>query len=760
MMSRRRFLLSLVFFPSAALSPPFSPAGLSSSSDPQDIHRARSFLAGTHSLLHTAILKNNLLFLVTDRDGSIRPHAEGRGLFYHDCRYLSRYELTINEQAVQPLMFATDGFEGSVYLTNGKLPEEAHSIKEETVHVAWMRWLDADTITLRDTLTVTNYGRQAAPLRLALAFDAGFEDVYGLKGAVPRELGTRLPPEVHRDSVSWDYDGKDGIRRRVAVRFDPHPDFIGIPTAEFRPTIPPHGRFRATIVVQLSEDRQRTAVAPVPAIDDAEDRRRALRDGRRAWLSSLPNIVTDHEGLNELLAQSFQDLHTLQCELDGRRFLAAGTPWFVGLFGRDSLISALQCVGYDRPLAADTLRLLAAYQGRRNEERQDEQPGKILHELRLGEAAHLHLAGQAPYYGTVDATLWFLILLARHAQWDGSLALFRELRTHVERALAWLRQADAGGEHFISYSSRKDEPLANHGWKDSGKAIVNADGSKAQQPIALVAAQGYAYLARRAMAELYWRAGDEQQAAVLTGEAQRLRARFNQRFWVPDRQFYALALQKGDVPAAAMSSNPGQALWTGIVEESKAAHVVGALMSDAMFSGWGIRTLSAEEPAYDPMSYELGSVWPFDNAFIAAAFRRYGFDREAVTICDGLVDAAGRLPARRLPELFCGFGRKDMPYPVPHPKADHPQAWSSGALPSLLLDLLGLVPDGFARRLTIVRPVLPTRTDSVELHGLTVGDARVSLRFARQALDRIHVDVLEREGDIDVVLTANSTGFR
>ena len=758
MMSRRRFLFSMALVPTVALSPPLATAGGAPGSQRHSAGgRHQSFLSDAHSLLHTTILKNDVLFVVADRDGGIRPDAEGRGLFYHDCRFLRRYELTINGQPLQPLISTARGFEGVVYLTNPTLPQgdasQDSSLKDQTLHVTLARFLDAETLALHDTVTITNYGKKAADLRVAFTLEAGFEDIYALKGVAPKELGTRLPVERLGDGLIWIYNGQDEIRRRVAVHFEPRPHVIEHERAEIRVTIPPHRHAVTAVTVRLSEiPRGAVVKAEVGQDDRAEERRRRLEDERRVWLAGLPHVVSDNASVNELLANCFLDWHTLQCRLNGRRFLAAGAPWFVGLFGRDSLVAALQCLPYDRGLAADTLRLLALYQGQRNEERKDEQPGKILHELRLGEAAHLQLAGQAPYYGTVDATLWFLILLAEHARWEGTLSLFHELRPHVTRAVEWMEQADVHGTRFVSYSSRKDEPLDNHGWKDSSKAIVNADGSQAEQPIALVAAQGFAYMARRGVAELYWRAGDEQQAAALIAEAQQLRTRFNQQFWLPDRRFYALALQKGQVPAAAISSNPGQALWTGIVPHEHAQDVVKRLMDGAMFSGWGVRTLSADEPAYDPISYELGSVWPFDNAFIARAFRKYGFDREAVAICDGLLQAADHLPTRRLPELFCGFSRTEMPYPVPHPKADHPQAWSSGAIPYLLISLLGVVPDAFARRLRLVRPVLPTGVNRMEVRDLSVGDGRVSFAVTRRDAEHVDVEILSREGDIDVAL--------
>jgi glycogen debranching enzyme len=450
-----------------------------------------------------------------------------------------------------------------------------------------------------------------------------------------------------------------------------------------------------------------------------------------------------------------RDLYILKSSLAEQEFFAAGVPWFVTLFGRDSLIASLESLAYNPAVAECTLRIMARYQGRKVDEWRDEQPGKMMHELRVGELAHLNEIPQTPYYGTIDATPLFLILLARHAAWTGELRVFNELRNAVEAALAWIAEyGDQDGDGYIEYQSSSKKGLINQGWKDSGDAIVNADGSLARPPIALVEVQGYVYLAKTSLAELYERAGDMEAGRRLRREAEALRSRFNRDFWLDDKGYYALALQAQNKPAAVISSNPGQALWTGIVDADKGRATAARLMADDMFSGWGIRTLSAKERRYNPIGYHLGTVWPHDNAIIAAGLRRYGFDREACRIFSSIVEAAPYFEHHRLPEVFAGFCRSAYGVPVRYPVACHPQAWAAGAVPYLVETALGLMPEAFDHRLRIVRPVLPDFVRSLEIRDIRVGAGRANLRFERKANGAVATAIVRVEGRLEVVADA------
>jgi glycogen debranching enzyme len=394
---------------------------------------------------------------------------------------------------------------------------------------------------------------------------------------------------------------------------------------------------------------------------------------------------------------------------------------------------------------------LAKHQGEKTDDGRDEQPGKILHEFRRGELANLKEIPQTPYYGAVDSTPLFLILLGEYANWTGDLTVFHQLRDNVERALRWI---DEYGVHvssgYLAYASKSRRGLGNQGWKDSSNSIMNADGSLASPPIAPVEVQGYVYRAKLLIADLYARAGDHGTSQRLRREAEELKEHFNRDFWLENRQFYALALQKGGRPAAAITSNPGQALWTGIVDDARAPAVVRQLMAEDMFSGWGIRTLSCRERGFNPIGYHIGTVWPHDNSIIATGFRRYGLNCEAATVFDSILHAAEHFEHFRLPEVFAGFSRKESREPVRYPVACHPQAWAAGSIPFMLTSLLGLAPDAFDGRLRIVRPMLPNGVNQLDLHRIKVGDSTIDLHFNRESDKKIAVETTKQTGKINL----------
>jgi glycogen debranching enzyme len=396
---------------------------------------------------------------------------------------------------------------------------------------------------------------------------------------------------------------------------------------------------------------------------------------------------------------------------------------------------------------------MAKYQGIKIDPWRDEEPGKIMHELRVGEMAHLNEIPQTPYYGTIDATPLFLVLVARHAAWIGELRVFNDLRPNIEAALSWMSEyGDRNHDGYLEYQKASKNGLSNQGWKDSGDAITNEDGRLAQPPISLVEVQGYVYLAKISLADLYELAGESRRATELRQQAESLRSRFNRDFWIEDRQFYALALESKNRPVSVISSNPGQALWTGIIDRTNARATVDRLMSDELFSGWGIRTLASKERRYNPIGYHLGTVWPHDNALIAAGCRRYGFDQEACRVFTALVEAAEQFEHHRLPEVFAGFRRENYGVPVRYPVACHPQAWAAGAVPYLVQAVLGLVPDGFNHRLWIRHPALPDFVHWVEVHRLRVGSAHADLRFERAQNETVRATVIEVSGNLDVVV--------
>ncbi len=711
----------------------------------------------TRNIAHAVVVKDRDVYFIVGRDGLVPLNGKhGLGLYYHDCRFLDGYEVTIAGEEFEELAAgAARGFMARFELTNPDLRVPGGPlIQKEEIGCTWDRVIDGDHLRLCDVLTIENFTLRRIAFPVVLAFRAAFEDVFQVRGLVVRQTGKRARPAWAGGALRFAYDGADGVRRTLAVTCSPAPTRVRATRATYDLRLEPKSRIRLTVTLQVAESRSRTR-APVTARRvDAERVVRSRREEVEARMAQWTRVETDSGILERLLDRSVRDVLTLRSTYQGQAYLAAGVPWYVALFGRDSLIAALEMLPFNPDLAAQTLRLLARYQGQRVDPWRDEEPGKILHELRVGELAGTNEIPQTPYYGSIDSTPLFLILLGRHACWTGDTALFTELRDHVERALDWIRSSVGRTAHgYLSYESASTKGLSNQGWKDSGDSIVNTSGKLATPPIALVEVQGYVYMAWCAMADLYRRVGDAPRADELTRDAVALRTRFNRDFWVGQGRGFALALQAGGRPAAVVSSNPGQALWTGIVAPERGAAAIARLMAEDMFSGWGIRTLASSERAYNPIGYHVGTVWPHDNALIAAGCRRYGGDAAFMRIYDGITGAAGDFPGGRLPELFCGFPRVDESGPVRYPVACHPQAWAAASVPCMLGEALGLRPEAFDRRLRIVRPLLPRQVRlSLTLRRLRLGQARVDLCFERTPRGGVRVEVVGREGDMAVVV--------
>ena len=724
----------------------------------ETLTKARPAMAD--SLADAIVIKNENVFFVARPDGNVPlRNSHGLGLYYHDCRYVNGYEIEV--AGVKPAHLSASSVQGSIgifTLTNPRIELAGGGVlDEEELGITWRRLIDNETPALRDRLHIQNFTLQTLEFPVTLTIRSAFEDLFAVRGLLSKQLGTLHPPVWEGEALRLSYDGKDGILRTVTVYFDPPPEQRQGTTAEFTVRLGPRGQRQIDVSVVIGEFKNGKAarrVTPDPADFSRFDS--GLTEETQAWMAYVTKVVTNGSALDQLMERSFRGLRVLRTHVGNETFFAAGVPWFVALFGRDSLVTAWQMLAYNPRIAEQTLRLLAKYQGAKEDRWRDEQPGKILHELRVGEMANLNAIPHTPFYGTVDATPLFLMLVAEHAAWTGSLNLFDELRVPIERALSWMdTYGDRQGEAYLTYTSRSKDKLVNQGWKDSGDAIVTADGKIAVPPLALVEVQGYGYAAKLGIAGLFKRAGDRDRADRLIREAQRLRERFNRDFWMEDEGCYALALQADGRQAAVVSSNPGQALWTGIVDQDKAERTIKRLMAEDMFSGWGVRTLSSKARAYNPIGYHLGTVWPHDNSIIAAGCRRYGQDSEALRIFLGLFDAAYHFHAHQLPELFCGFGRAQYEIPINYPVACHPQAWASGSFPFLLTTLLGLAPEAFEKRLRIIRPLLPEFLDRLELRRLHVGSAVVDLAFRREAQD-IHVDVVKLQGELDVQLDNGS----
>lgn len=699
------------------------------------------------------MLKRGDLYLLADEAGDVPwrlPHAYG--LYAHDCRFLNGLVLEVEEASPVGLAASHVGEEHSAHeLTNGGTLRLRGGASLPASSLRIRRTREIRRGALHELICITNHALQSVQLRVAIRVRCEFEDLFVVKGFTDAERGTLSgPTETGDRTLAWTYQGRDGRTRRTDIVFDPAPAHIKHDQAQFVVDIGPNQS--TSIALAITPTTGEGARPATPAASDEGSPR--VRRAEKLWLEKATRIRTSDELFDAVLRRALLDFRVLRSRLGRRHYFAAGVPWFVTLFGRDTEISAIQTLPYGSAIARDTLFLLSEYQADSFDAYRDAEPGKILHELRRGELAHLGEIPQSPaYYGTVDATMLFLILAAEYLAWSGDLDTIRQLAPNIGRALEWMAvHGDHDGDGYFDYVGQYTNGLVNQGWKDSGNAIVNTDGSRAEPPIAMAEVQAYAFLAWKQAASLLRVLGSSGRAAELDGRADALQARFERDFWSDDLGCYVMARQRGGRPAAVVASNAGQVLWGGIASPERAHMVMRRLMQDDMFSGWGIRTLSSRERAFNPIGYHLGSVWPHDNALILAGARRYHEDECALRIFDALCAAAVHSPGLRLPEVFCGHGRHHGEPPVPYPHASAPQAWATGSIPHALWNLLGLRPDAPARRLRVVSPVLPTSIAWIELEGLRVGDAVAHLRFERKSDGSVSTDADVQGGmDVEVV---------
>jgi len=675
------------------------------------------------------VVKSGDTFALFDRHGDIGAWASGeQGLYHEDTRFLSHMDLSLN--GARPMFLGATVKEGKnlliVELMNPDLMEgDRVVLPKGEVHIfrAKLLWEGA----CYEHIRLGHHGLEQVRLRLALRFDADFADLFEVRGSQRKRRGERLPPQAHGEELLFAYRGVDGRDRASRVRLSPAPGAWGDREARFDIELQPHHDFHlyCTVACEIAGDGR-------GGTTDYETAYRLNDEARARQQSEQCRIDTSNPLMDLWLDRSASDLAMLTSELPTGPYPYAGVPWYSTTFGRDGLITAREALWTDPSLARGVLACLAELQATAEEPERDAEPGKILHEARKCEMAR---TGEVPfgrYYGTVDATPLFVALAGAYWRRTGDLEFSRRLWPHVLAALDWIdRYGDRDGDGFVEYARRSRDGLLQQGWKDSHDSVFHADARMAEPPIALCEVQAYVYEAKLCAADLATALGEDHRAGRLREEAEQLRRRFQQAFWCEDIGTYAIALDGEKRPCRIATSNAGHALWTGIAAPEHAARMAERFIEPDFFSGWGIRTVASGQARYNPMAYHNGSIWPHDNALIAAGLARYGHTEAAMRVLSALFDASLHFDQHRLPELFCGFPRRLGEGPTLYPVACSPQAWAAAAVFGMLQACIGLEIDAPARSISFHAPRLPEYLEWVRLRDLRVGDGSVDLLLQR-----------------------------
>jgi len=696
----------------------------------------------------TRTLKHGDMFAVIDHRGDIGGEpGNPEGLYHRDTRVLSQFQLLLEE--TRPLLLSSmvqdDNAVFTADLSNPDLLMDGKiALRRENIHLSRLKFIWNGACYER--LLVRNFSDQMQHLRLTYRFASDFADLFEVRGERRNARGEARARLDSDHSVALTYLGLDKVERQTRICLFPQPKTLTTARAAYELALKPRSSRR--IFVRCAADG---------AGGDWSGRLfyRRMRDARQALRESSARaaaVDSSNSVFNEVARRSVSDLYMLITDTSQGPYPYAGIPWFSTPFGRDGIITALMTLWLDPTIARGVLGFLAATQATAVEPERDAEPGKILHEMRHGEMANLREVPFGRYYGSIDATPLFVLLLGEYYRRTGDLATVRTLWPNAEAALAWMDDyGDRDGDGFVEYYRQTQEGLANQGWKDSYDAIFHHDGRLAEGPIALCEVQAYVYGAKRHAALLAKALGFGERAAALASQAEALRRNFEARFWCDDLSTYALALDGAKRQCRVVSSNAGQVLFTGIASADRAERLAHTLLSPTMFSGWGVRTVASTEVRYNPMSYHNGSVWPHDNSLIAMGLARYGQQATASQIFQALFDAASYMDLRRLPELYCGFARLQRNAPTQYPVACSPQAWASAAPLCLLQASLGLELLDRTGEVKFYRPTLPSFLDHVHLRNLRLSSGSVDVLLRRDHKN-LSATVTRREGDVVVVV--------
>ncbi len=696
----------------------------------------------------TRIIKHADTFAVFDPVGDIQNLGIGeQGIYHHGTRHLSQYEFTVEGE--RPLLLSSDVTRDNhllaVDLSNPDILFEPNlQLPRGALHVFRSKFLWDGRCY--EKYRIRNYASYPVAFNLGLTFRSDFADIFEVRGMKRERRGTPRRPAVSEQSLELIYDGLDGIVRRTRIDFSLRPSSLQEQEAFFSLALAEDGEVEFEVIISCLVGEQEGA-PPAGYVEAYTSSARLLSMARGKECS----IVTSNEQFNTVMSRAVSDLRMLLTGIDGSLYPYAGIPWFCTPFGRDGIITALETLWFNPDISRGVLEYLGAHQADAVVDAQDAEPGKILHEVRFGEMAN---SGELPfawYYGSADSTPLFVILAGQYLRRTGDLEFARRIWPRVERALDWMdRYGDRDGDGFIEYAKRAEHGLDNQAWKDSSDSVFHVDGTLAQPPIAICEVQAYAFAARLEASFLAEQLGNAERAQDLAAQARKLQVRFEHLFWDEEMKGYVLALDRDKKPCRVPASNMGHCLFAGLASAERARLVADALMGEAFFSGWGVRTLPAGQARYNPMSYHNGSIWPHDNALIAWGFARYGLKRQAARILDAMYHLSQYANLNRFPELVCGFDRRPNQGPTFYPVACSPQAWSAACIFSLLQSCLGLSIQVMERRIYFDRPHLPKFLNRVVIRNLEVADVVIDFAAIRYETD-VSIEVLKRTGDISIV---------
>jgi glycogen debranching enzyme len=706
--------------------------------------RASSALADDR----TRVLKYGDTFAVFNRYGDIEPLGTSRfGLFHAESRHLSRFTLRLNQR--QPLLLSSSVREDNAFLSvdltnvdtslngDGELPRG-------TAHVFRLQFLRG--ATCYQYFRLLNYGLEPIEVSILLQFDADFADIFEVRGTKRARKGERLPDLAEGNRAVLSYRGLDDVLRATCLEFSPQPTALTTREASFQIALEPKEEKCVSCTICCERDSQSMIVAPFQAAF-----RGLEQQFERPGISECV-ITTSSESFNAWLSRSSADLRMLIEGNPEGPYPYAGVPWFNTVFGRDGIITALECLWMAPRISEGVLKYLAETQAMEEIPERDAEPGKILHEMRRGEMSVMNEVPFARYYGSVDSTPLFVVLAGAYFRRTANLSFLKEIWPNIKLAIEWMDiYGDRDGDGFVEYEQRSAKGLVQQGWKDSYDSVFHADGRMADPPIALCEVQGYVYAAKRSAALIARAFQEIEFAERLEAQAEALRDTFDEAFWCEELGMYALALDGQKNQCRVRTSNAGHALFCRIAKEERAKSLAASLMTEELFSGWGIRTVGSGEARYNPMSYHNGSVWPHDNALIGLGFSLYGLHRQACEILHALFEVSRHVELKRLPELFCGFHKRPGTNgPTLYPVACAPQAWAAGAVFLLLRACLGMTVRAPERQICFDHPTLPPGLDEARIENLKLLDASVDLLIHRHD-EGVAVEVLRRRGEIEIL---------